>query len=258
MNAGNAVEEVSTLSKLINEYGPFIVILSIFLVLFIFIIYYIINQNKKYMESERARNNEIVNSILDTYLKKSVKENEKKYDEKDIVNIFVKLNKSLKNVCELTQKKTHSNRTAIYVFHNGTHASHGLPFFKMTCISEKVTKESNNNIMMADHSAMPLTLFDSIVSSLYNNGEYRILTDQTKEPADLIFLKGSRIKDSFFIPIYDTDDKIMGFIYNGYNTVDESRDIEKEKEFLIELAIAAKPVIEFSKFQERKSMEEEE
>lgn len=255
------VEEIGGMSKLLYEYGPYIVILAVFLVIFLMIIVYILNANKRTIENERQMNNKLVTSLLNDYFTKNskvlVKEEEKAYDERHIVDIYVKLNKSLKNACELTLKKTGSNRTAIYVFHNGSHASHGLPFFKMSCISEKVSKDSNINIKMAEHSAMPLNLFDCIVYSLYNNAEYRITINETTDPSDLIFLKGTKIKDCFFVPMFDEEDNMMGFIFNGYNNINPDRDIEKEKELLTELAMMAKPVIEFSKFQEYKSKEKE-
>lgn len=255
------IEDVSGISKLLYEYGSEIVIVAVFLVLFLTIIVYILNVNKKTIENEREMNNKLITSFLNDYLTQNSKiminKEEKNYDEKNIVDIYVKLNKSLKNVCELTLKKTGSNRTAIYVFHNGSHASHGLPFFKMSCISEKVTKDSNINIKMSDHSAMPLNLFDPIVENLYNYGEYRITLDRDVDHSDAIFLKGTKIKDCFLIPIYDDDDNIMGFIFNGYNSINPNIDIVKEKEYLTELAMMAKPVIEFSKFQEYKSSEEE-
>lgn len=252
-----SVEGISNLSKNINDYGPFAVMLAVILVLLIIVVGYLLKENRKAIAAEREQNNELIKAFMDNYFDEKTKSIEKDYDEKNIVDIFVKLNKSLKNVCELTLKKTQSNRTAIYVFHNGAHASHGLPFFKMSCISEKTTKDSSSNILMSDHSAMPLNLFDSIISSLYDNGEYRIILDKTSDPSDLIFLKGSKLKDCFFVPIYDSDDKMMGFIFNGYNTIDPSRDILKEKDSLIELAMMAKPVIEFSKFQEYQSSNNE-
>lgn len=247
------VNGITDLSKTINDYGPFAVILAVVLIILIILIVYLLKENRKAIASEREQNNELIKAFMDNYFDQKAKSIEKDYDEKNIVDIFIKLNKSLKNACDLTLDKTKSNRTAIYVFHNGSHASHGLPFFKMSCISEKVSKDSAKNILMAEHSAMPLTLFDSIVSSLYDYGEYRITLDQTNDPSDLIFLKGSRIKDCLFIPIYDTDDNMMGFIFNGYNTINPDRDIQKEKLALIELAMMAKPVIQFSNYQEYQS-----
>ena len=120
----------------------------------------------------------------------------------------------------------------------------------MSCISERVSKDSNTNICMGEHVAMPLPLFEPIVSSLYEKGEYRIIVDETDDPSDLIFVKNTKLKDCFFVPIYDSDDKIMGFIFNGYNQLNPNIDITEMKKELAELAARAVPVIEFSKFQE--------
>lgn len=253
-------EEIEWIMSSLEQYGPLLVILAIFLGLFLLIIVFLLNNNKKSIEYDRNMNKQLVTSLLNDYFSKTsniLKETEKNYDEKNIVNIYMKLNKSLKNACENTLKKTNSNRTAIYVFHNGTQASHGLPFFKMTCISEKVSKDSNINIKIAEHSAMPLNLFDNIVTGLYNNAEYRIILNGKNDPSDLIFIKNTKLKDCFFAPIFDDDDNMMGFIFNGYNDIDVNRDSNREKEFLYELAMMAKPVIEFSKFQEYQSEKED-
>lgn len=248
-------EDIGTVSGYIQEYGPFVVILAVFLIILLILVIYILNSNKKYLEHSEKTNEAMLTTILDDYFKKNEKlleKNNKNYDERDIVNIYIKLNKTLKTACENTMRKTNSDRTAVYVFHNGSAASHGLPFFKMTCVSEMISKQSNANIKIADHTAIPLNLFDSIVSGLYDNSEYRISVDKTNNPSDLIFLKNTKIRDCFFVPIYDENNNMMGFIFNGYNTYDPNRDIKNEKNELIDLAMTAKPVIEFSKFQEYK------
>lgn len=251
------MQEIGLLSKYIQEYGPLIVILAIFLCIVFAIVMYLINTNKKSIES----NTEIANTVakmLEEQLKKNSKtSDQKRNNERNIVNIFMELNKILKTECEDTMKKSNSDRTAIYVFHNGTHASHGLPFFKLTCISETISKNSNANIKIGDHSSVPLSMFDSIVTNLYNNSFYRINLKNTTDPSELIFLKGTKLNDCYFVPIYDDDNNMMGFTFNGYNTLDDMRDLDKEKEYLIDLARMARPVIEYSKFQEYQSNKEE-
>lgn len=247
------IENVTSFSQLINEYGPLIVILAVFLTLFIILIAYIVKSNKDNQEMTKQL---IIKMIGDKFPQNPELSERKHYDERKIVDIFMELNKALKTVCDYTMKQTHSDRTAIYVFHNGAHSSHGLPFFKLTCVSETISKNSNANIKIAEHSSVPLTLYESIVTNLYNNSEYRIKTDETEDPGEIIFLRNTKIKDCFFIPIYDDDNNMMGFTFNGYNTSDDSRDLEKEKENLIDLAMMAKPVIEYSKFQEYQSKED--
>jgi len=247
------MENVITFSRLINEYGPLIVILAVFLMLFITVIVYMIKSNKENQEMTK----QLILKMIDEKFPQNPELSERKpYDEKNIVTIFMELSEALKTVCQHTMKRTNSDRTAIYVFHNGAHASHGLPFFKLTCICETISKNSNANIKIAEHSSVPLNLYETIVSNLYNNSEYRIRLDRTDDPGEIIFLRNTKIKDCFFVPIYDDDNNMMGFTFNGYNTVDDSRSMETEKEILGELAMMAKPVIEYSKFQEYQNKEE--
>ena len=246
------VSDIGTLSGYINEYGPLIVTLAIFMLAFVLLIVYVLNVNKKMYETMQATSNQLLTTFLDEHSSKKELPREKKhYDERNIVDLFVKLDKTLKNACDSTMKKTKSDRTAVYVFHNGSHASHGLPFFKMSCIAEKSNKGSNANIIMQDHQSMPLSYFESIVTSLYYNGEYRIIVNEDMDFNDQFFLQKTKIKDCFFVPIYDYSDTIMGFVFNGYNELDPNRDFAKEKEALTELAMVSKPVLEFSDVQEQ-------
>lgn len=248
------IEDVGSLASYIHEYGPLIVTLSVFLFIFLMLIVYVLNSNKKASEADREMNNKLITSILEEMQNnKKALIAAKTYDEKNIVDLYMKLNNVLKSVCESTLEKTNSDRTAIYAFHNGTSASHGLPFFKMSCISEMISKQSNPNTKMMEHAAIPLNLVDSIVSGLYENSEYRIITEETRDPSDLVFLKNTKIKDCFFVPIYDDDNNMMGFIFNGYNVYNPERDSKQEYCYLVELAKSAKPVIEFSKLQEYNS-----
>lgn len=244
------VEDVGKMSQFINTFGATAVILAIFLVIFITILIYILNSNKKIMEAERQNNTKILESILNDY-----KANQQKplYEEKNIVNIFMELDQSLKKDCEETLEETKSDRTAIYVFHNGMQASHGLPFFKMSCISEKVNKTSIGNLQMREHNSIPLSVFDKIVQELYYNGKYRIINEGLIDAGDSIFIKNTKLNDCFFFPIYDDENNMMGFIVNGYNKIDINRDLETEYKSLQVLAEKSKPVIQFSKFQTIKS-----
>lgn len=251
------MQDVGLLSHYINEYGPLVVILAVFLIVFLAIIGYILRENKKSNEASVELNEQIVTSILNNYFENNSHViTPKKYDERNIVNIFMELNKTLKSACDRTMRKTNSDRTAIYVFHNGTHASHGLPFFKITCVCETISKNSNVNVKISEHSSVPISMFETIVSGLFYNSEHRINMNNTSDPTEIVFLQNTKIKECFFIPIYDDDNNMMGFVFNGYNTIDENRNIEVEQEYLVELARMAQPVIEYSKFQEYQNKED--
>lgn len=244
------VEESEQLASFINTYGATAVVLAVFLTVFLSIMIYILNANKKMMESERQNTEKVLETMLNNFMTNNIKK--PVYEEKNIVNIFIELDKVLKTECQETLEKTHSDRTAIYVFHNGTQASHGLPFFKMSCISEKISQNSITNLQLREHTAIPLNLFDKIINGLFFNGKYRIIKDENIDIGDCLFIKNTKLKDCFFYSIYDDENNIMGFIINGYNELDITRDSEKEYKALNELAEKAKLVIQFSKFQDVK------
>lgn len=247
------MQDIGSIAEYIDQYGPLIVILAVFLALFILIITFIISQHGKTTNTTMEMNSKIIEKILnEQFEKNNMFSPQKNYDEKNIVNIFMQLNESLKEVCEYTMNKTQSDRTAIYVFHNGTHASHGLPFFKLTCICETISRYSNMNVQINTHSDVNLNMVDSIVSNLYNHSEYRIIKKNALDPGDLIFLQHTKIEDCFFHSIFDDDNNMMGFVVNAYNKTVEDHDIDLERKCLNELARSAKPVIEFSNFQKRK------
>lgn len=252
------MQDIGLLSHYINEYGPLIVILAVFLVVFLAIIGYILRTNQKSIENSSELNEQLVTTILNNYFEKNshVLESHKQHEERNIVNIFMELNKTLKSACDRIMRKTNSDRTAIYVFHNGTHASHGLPFFKITCICETISKNSNVNVKISEHSSVPISMFDSIVMNLFYNSEHYININETSDPAEIVFLHDTKIKECFFVPIYDDDNNMMGFVFNGYNTIDENRNVEEEKEYLVDLARMAQPVIEYSKFQQYQNKED--
>lgn len=252
------MQDIGLFSHYINEYGPVIVILSVFLIVYLAVIGYILRANKKSVQSSTELNEQLITTILNNYFKKNsnVLEDHKNSDGRNIVNIFMELNKTLKSACERIMIKTNSDRTAIYVFHNGTHASHGLPFFKITCICETISKNSNANIKILEHSNVPISMFEHIITNLYNNSEYTINISNTSGPSEIIFLQNTKIKECFLIPIYDDDNNMMGFVFNGYNNLNEPRNIETEKEYLSELAMMAEPVIEYSKFQKYQNKED--
>lgn len=248
------MQDIGSLSSYISEHGPLVVILAVFLFVFLALIGYLIQQNKKTTKNAAELNSQIMEKMLNELFEtNNMFTPQKNYDEKNIVNIFMQLNESLKEVCEYTMNKTQSDRTAIYVFHNGTHASHGLPFFKLTCICETISRYSNMNVQINNHSDVNLNMVDSIVSNLYNHSEYRIIKKNATDPGDLIFLQHTKIEDCFFHSIFDDDNNMMGFVVNAYNKTVEDHDVGLERKCLNELARSAKPVIEFSNFQKHKS-----
>lgn len=60
--------------------------------------------------------------------------------ESNLVQVFLNINSSLKDALKDLSDDIGTSRISIYVFHNGVYSSHGLPFFKISCICEIVEK----------------------------------------------------------------------------------------------------------------------
>lgn len=246
MDVNNSVDQVNKMAGTISQYGPAVVILSVFLILFLILLAVLINNNQKHMDRMTKQNDEIFNRIFTSLP-------EKDYDEEDIVEIFTKLNNIFKAECKRINERTESSRTAIYVFHNGTVASHGLPFFKMTCVSEWITRSSGFGEQMSKHTNLNLALFSSLITELHTNGEY-IITNcddgNSIEPYTYTFMTPTA-KTSIFICVYDSNNRIMAFINTEFKEHVSEEDLDTVKEVIRNSCARIQPVLEFSSYKNK-------
>ena len=85
---------------------------------------------------------------------------------KNLMNIFVKLREATRENCVNTMNQIGAARIALYLFHNGTHSTHGINFIKMSCICEKVAIGSGIRERMMEHTNIPINLFDDMIDKL--------------------------------------------------------------------------------------------
>lgn len=248
--------QVDNLAGSINKYGASAVILGVFIVLVILLVIGMNNSNKKmierlvdsnqsYYDTIQKQNAELMQKLMDS------EKNSKSYDEKDLASIFIKLNSILKIECRKVQTKLNADSLCIYVLHNGTVATHGLPFFKMSCICEWIRKGSGISSRLREHTGLPLTLFDKLICGLFNNGEYIIDSANIDESNLNMFITGPKVLNCFCSAIYDNENKIMGFIAAefSYDIQCDETTLKKVKEQLWDLAALVKPVLDYSEFQ---------
>lgn len=245
MNTDGTVKQIGDLSGIIHEYGPAIVILSAFLILFTILLIVLIKNNQKYIDRVAAQNDALFKKLFMSLPKKN-------YREEDIVEIFTKLNDIFREECKKINKKTGASRTAIYVFHNGTVASHGLPFFKMTCVSEWISRNSGFSEQMSKHTNLNLALFSSLINVLYNNGEYvSIIGDNNvPEPYTYAFIS-DRAKTSIFVCVYDGNNRIMAFINAEFKEIINDSEIDDIKLLVRDSCAKIRPVLEFSSYKSK-------
>lgn len=214
------MNDVESMAGIINNYGPSVAILAVILVLFIVIIY---NNNKalKKYEAQSIKNEEFYTEtftkITEQLLKKVMDTKESKETEQDkevdLFDTFVKLKASMQDKCKESMKAINADRLAIYLFHDGTHSTHGIKFFKMSCICESIVVGSGIREHTVDHASVPINLFDTMIDELIKNGSYTIMRDNNIINSNhKMFLSASKINYAISIALFDNSNNILGFI----------------------------------------------
>ena len=188
--------------------------------------------------------------------KKEEEEKEKQpaYNEKEIVAIFCQLNKSLKAECKKFLEETECDRIGIYVFHNGITSSHGLPFFKVSCVCESIKRGSGISSHIADSTNIPLSVFDDVIQILYTDGVVIVQNDKEDGfKSSSFYLEKDKADTGIFTAIYDSMDNVMGFTLGEYRRGIEQEEINSDHELYKELCGRLRPVLEFSGYQDYSS-----
>lgn len=255
------IEDTIKLSDAINTYGSAVILLAFFLIVFIAIICVMLKQNISNQRMLREQNQILTSTILEINQSKPKSENKdenprdtKTYDEKSIVSIFVKLNRTFKFECKKYLERVDADRIGIYVFHNGTVASHGLPFFKVSCICEWIRRGSAIPPHISDTTGIPLNLFDDVIENLYTNGVTVVCnnpnnTNPNYMKSDSFYLDSDEVECSVFIPVYDKDDNIFAMIMVEYKNMVEQENLDRYVVDLEDFCHTIRPTLEFSEYQ---------
>jgi hypothetical protein len=128
-------------------------------------------------------------------------------------NTFVNLRNAIKESCRSTMIAIDANRLAIYLFHNGNVSTHGVNFFKMTCICERIKHGSGIKEQYLSHTNLTINLFDDMIDELITNGRYTIInSDDILDSSKKIFISSKNITYSHAVSIFDNKNNILGFI----------------------------------------------
>lgn len=210
-NISDMANGVSTISEAISKYGPLVVIMAVFVIIFILMVILVLRSNSKLMNGIIAREktkdeqqqdiiSKFVESSLENFkdqnkndmvsmvqelqqsieplknvinkLNEEKKEDSKNDYHKDLVGAYIDVNIALKDASRSALNALNCERVAIYIFHNGNTSMHGLPFFKMSCIHEWTTHGSNT-LRGKSHMDIPLHLFNDFIEVLWKDGIYK-------------------------------------------------------------------------------------
>lgn len=245
-------EEVSGIVKLVKEYGMEVCIVAVFILLFIFLLKFVIDSNNK-MYDNLAKLQEDTLQMLKNELK-GIQTTVDIPKPQNVLEIFVQLDSSIKDIIRDVKTKFDCDRIAVYAFHNGTHASHGFPFFKITCISEQVKRGSGVMPSMKDQIALPLSIFDDSLYDIYKIGHVEVADIETvKDTYPVIYnmAKYDNIKSGSGVAIFSNDNDILGIILVEYKAIKTPEELEKIKEELIEVSSNLAPIMDYSNYQNK-------
>ena len=257
-NAQQYSDEVSEYTNLIHTFGASTVIIAVFIVVLLAMLAYILRTNQK-------TNNQLIKQqqkLVDTLLANKKDEEEKDNNsvqhsaivkEPDIVQVFLDINSSIKEILKDISDEINSSRIAVYVFHNGVYSSHGLPFFKTSCICEVIKKNCGVSKSINLHSGLPLQMFDNNISYIYKNGKMTIIDvdDEDNEfvhdaPVLVGMFKNNNIKSATGIAVYDHDNNILGILLTEFVELQDKEFLNNVENILIEKAPLLSPILEYS------------
>lgn len=234
----------------------------LFIILVIVLIAFITNKmnesNKKILDSVAVsmdeykkelqdQNNILVKQLMDQVDQES--NTSEKKNEKELFNTFLKLRNAIKENCDITMNKVGAARLAIYLLHNGTYSTHGISFFKMSCICEKVAVGSGVRERMIEHTSIPINLLDNMIDTLIENNRYIIMNDETLDNSNhKIFVSSSKINYTQLIAIYDINNNMLGFVAAEMDKPYSKDSADVEKEHLNELVRQLTPVLSYSDY----------
>lgn len=256
-NAQQYSDEVSEYTNLIHTYGASTVIIAVFIVVLLAMLAYILRTNQKTNNQLIKQQQKLVDTLLTN--KKDEEENNNSAQhstivkEPDIVQVFLDINSSIKEILKDISDEINSSRIAVYVFHNGVYSSHGLPFFKTSCICEVIKKNCGVSKSINLHSGLPLQMFDNNISYIYKNGKMTIIDvdDEDNEfvhdtPVLVGMFKNNNIKSATGIAVYDHDNNILGILLTEFVELQDKEFLNNVENILIEKAPLLSPILEYS------------
>lgn len=251
------IDQIQKVSQMINDYGPATVVLAVFIIIFLVILSLIIKNmvsiNKQMMKQQES----LMQNLLDHQKEneETLKKSNIPVKEKNIVEVFIKIDDSIKDILKNVCKKIDADRLSVYVFHNGSYTSHGLPFFKTSCISEIIGKNCGITKKADIHNNMPLVIFASSIKQLYKDGSLviqNIKDIKSKHSAIYSMLDEVQIKSASGVAIYDKDNNILGVIIAEYVDEQSEESIQSITKTLIDESSCLSPILEFSDYQSLK------
>ena len=264
----NTTESVNTTAQMINQEGLGTVILALFIVVFLAMQYMQWKQAKADREANEIANTNLINTfiaqhekILNTIINNKEMNNYQLHEEKDLMTLFGNIHKRLIEDCREALEILNADRTAVYVFHNGSSSIHDLPFFKFSCIAEFIARGSGSTSKMKAHNSIPIDLLNQIIDTLIRDGNFvhfKVNKNNNLSMDETLFLNKLLLqgteKTCILYSIYDMENRCMGFIFAEFGEDSFTKEELKEKKVHLKyLAEKLSPILEFSNYYKKKT-----
>lgn len=206
---------IDVIKSLIADFGLSVSISAIF----IFIAY-------KFIKNTLDQNNKLMQILMDRQMNH---EDIQKDKHKELIDMRLEVNNSIKNVIETFRNETDCDRVYIFEYHNGESNLNGLPFAKISAtyeilkqgvLSHKARLQSIPSGLILDFNQ---TILKESIISVQHVEEYKL-----KDPVGYSVIMRPDCKSFYVTVIYNAKGYPIGFIGMDY-IISESNDDQAKK-----------------------------
>lgn len=244
-----SANDIGSFAEIIEKYGAGVLAIAVLAVLFIFIIKYLVKSNEKLLDTFTSElKKEIKENVpvipepqrelfskeeLKEFVIEIVRDEVKMLTEEKSISVLdnhIKISSNIKPCLERAKTDFNADRVAAYVFHNGMHSSHGLPFYKYTCLSEVIRRDKGITQVINEQKALPLTMIDDNIAIMLNREGWFVICDADKESDKYPLVIGQMgrnlLKSAIGVSIYSVDGDILGFVMVEFKKSKTKEELE--------------------------------
>ena len=244
-----SANDIGSFAEIIEKYGAGVLAIAVLALLFIFIIKYLVKSNEKLLDTFTSElKKEIKETVpviqepqrelfskeeLKEFVIEIVRDEVKILTEEKSVSVLdnhIKISSNIKPCLERAKTDFNADRVAAYVFHNGMHSSHGLPFYKYTCLSEVIRRDKGITQVINEQKALPLTMIDDNITIMLNREGWFVICDADKESDKYPLVIGQMgrnlLKSAIGVSIYSVDGDILGFVMVEFKKSKTKEELE--------------------------------
>lgn len=205
-NLTSVVNTVSELSEKVQNFGVGIIAVATILVLFIIIVLIFFAIFRKMFDNFVKTYQEMFNKVLGS-------DDE---EEKDMLRQSIEIANEAKCHLQYACGATHCDRSAVYVFHNGTRTLGGSHLLKFSCLVEY-----SNIAQYCDggkYQGTPVGEIWDACSAFLESGLFAVWDVETLGDDSQVkkWMKTRKIRAAVAHAVYDDKGNIIGFVTNEY------------------------------------------